>query len=110
LAWSISSPTAIASPLPPILASTPDAIKDLANEVEDSVDDLSGVRAGERDGIGAVERHVDIEKTKTSKQIEGWAKRELERSQSPSTDIRTEIQNAADDLSDRFRGAFNQPK
>jgi hypothetical protein len=106
-AWS-ASPTAIASPFPPVLASTPDAIKDLANEVEDSVDDLSGARIGERDGIGAVERPLDIDKTETSKQIEGWAKRELERSQSPSTDIRTEIQNAADDLSDRVKGAFNQ--
>jgi hypothetical protein len=107
LAWSIASPTAIASPLPPVLASTPDAIKDLANEVEDSVDDLSGARIGERDGTGAIERPLDIDKTDTSKQIESWAKRELERSQSPSTDIRTEIQNAADDLSDRVKGAFN---
>jgi hypothetical protein len=107
IAWS-ASPTAIASPPSPFLASTPDAIKDLANEVEDSVDELSGARAGEREGIGTVERHVDVKRQiETGKQIEGRAKRELERSQR-AADIKTEIQNAADDLSDRVQGAIGQ--
>jgi hypothetical protein len=107
LAWSPA--IAIAVPLPSVLASTPDAIKDLANEVEESVDDLSRARAGERDGIGTVERHVGVRRQiETGKQIEGRARRELERSQRTSQEIKTKIQNAADDLSDRVKGAFGE--
>jgi hypothetical protein len=76
---------------------------------EESVDDLSRARAGERDGIGTVERHVGVRRQiETGKQIEGRARRELERSQRTSQEIKTKIQNAADDLSDRVKGAFGE--
>jgi uncharacterized protein YjbJ (UPF0337 family) len=116
LAWGIlvANSAALASPLP-LFASTPTSMKDLANEVEESVDEVGGAGAAKRiegraeEGIGTVERNVGELRGKvegTGKQVEGRAKRDLGRTQGKAEDIRTEIQEAVENVSDRIKEVF----